>query len=132
MIPYDKSFEPSAIVVPVTLTGVVHDRPQVTVQAIIDTGADISAIPNYLEERLRLYPFSRLQMEDARGHQEPVNTYEVKIMVADYRSLTMEVILVPFPFVIVGRDWLQDFYLLLNGPEQRLLLDDSPILTEMK
>lgn len=132
MISYDKSFDPPAIVVAATLSGIVHERPKVNVQAIIDTGADITAIPDYLEERLRLYPFSRIRMEDARGLQEPVNTYEVQVSVADHKAVAMEVILVPFPFMVVGRDWLHDYYLLLNGPEQQFLLDDSPILTEKR
>jgi predicted aspartyl protease len=76
MISYDKSFDPPAIVVPATLSSVIHERPRVNVQAIIDTGADITAIPEYLEERLQLYPFSHIRMEDARGLEEPVYTYE--------------------------------------------------------
>lgn len=39
----------------------------------------------------------------------------------------MEVILVPFPFVVLGRDWLQDYYLLLNGPKGQFRLSESPI-----
>jgi predicted aspartyl protease len=67
MIPYDKGFSPPAIVLPVTLTGVVQTRPSANVQGLIDTGADVTAVPVSLKEQLGLYPFSRLQMEDARG-----------------------------------------------------------------
>jgi predicted aspartyl protease len=95
MIAYDASFSPPAVVVTATLSGVADERPSASVQAIVDTGADITAIPAHLQDRLRLYPFSRLQMEDARGHQEPVYTYEARIAVADRDAVTMEVILVP-------------------------------------
>jgi hypothetical protein len=29
---------------------------------------------------------------------------------------------------VLGRDWLENHYLLLNGPEQRFLLSEKPIL----
>ena len=39
MIPYDTNFDPPAIVLPVTVTGVVHRRPRFEAPALIDTGA---------------------------------------------------------------------------------------------
>ncbi len=80
MIPYDNSFSPPAIVLPVTVTGVIQTHPDITAQGLIDTGADITAIPASLQEKLDLYPFSRLQMEDARGVKEVVYTYEVMLV----------------------------------------------------
>lgn len=62
MISYDENFDPPALIVPATLSGVVQERPTVNVQAMIDTGADITAVPAQLEESLSLYPFSRLYM----------------------------------------------------------------------
>jgi hypothetical protein len=61
MIAYDKSFTPPAPALPAMLTGVVHMRPRVNVQAIIDTAADITAVPADLKTRLKLYRFSQLQ-----------------------------------------------------------------------
>lgn len=130
MIAYDDSFDPPAILVPVTISGVGQKHDSVNIQALIDTGADVSALPEDISTELGLYPFSRLQMEDARGHTEAVYTYEANVAVAGQHSVIMEVILLPFPFMILGRDWLQDHYLLLNGPEQRFLISDRPILTE--
>ena len=42
MILYDTIFEPPAIIIPLTVAGVVRRRPQLEVSALIDTGADIS------------------------------------------------------------------------------------------
>lgn len=130
MISYDDSFDPPAVVVSAVLSGVVHTRPMADVQAIIDTGADITAIPEHLSESLRLYPFSQIQMEDARGNKAPVFTYEARVGVLDREPVTLEVILAPFPFAVLGRDWLREYYLLLDGPAQQFLLSESPLLTE--
>jgi hypothetical protein len=42
----------------------------------------------------------------------------------------MEVILTKLPLAVLGRDWLQEYYLLLNGPEQNFLLSQTPIVEE--
>jgi hypothetical protein len=39
----------------------------------------------------------------------------------------MEVILTPYPFVILGRDWLQDYYVLLDGPGQQFQVSSNPL-----
>lgn len=130
MIDYDTSFEPPAPALSVVLAGVVHARPGENVQAIIDTGADITAVPAGLKDSLKLHRLGRLQLEDARGVKELVYTFEVQLAVADQPPVVMEVILAPFPFVVLGRDWLHDYYLLLNGPEQQFLLSEKPLLIE--
>lgn len=65
MTPYDTSFDPPAIVLPVTVASVVHRRPRLEAPALIDTGADITALPESFVERLKLYPIGRLNLEDA-------------------------------------------------------------------
>ncbi len=127
VIPYDTSYTPPAPVLTVTLSGVVNSRPRATVPAIIDTAADITGVPAQLKSRLRLYQFSQLQLEDARGVNEPVSTYEVQLAIEGQHPTIIETILVPFPFVVLGRDWLQDYYLLLSGPEQQFLISKIPL-----
>ncbi len=40
----------------------------------------------------------------------------------------LEVLLLPFPFVVLGRDWLQAYYLLLNGPEGTFVASATPLM----
>jgi hypothetical protein len=110
MIHYDTKFDPPAMVIPVLVAGVVHRRPQVELSAVIDTGADVTAVPETCVDRLKLYPFGRLQLDEAR------------LAWLDKPTIKMEVVLTPYPFVILGRDWLQDYYLLLDGPGQQFHL----------
>ncbi|MBK9054682.1 MAG: hypothetical protein IPL78_28380 [Chloroflexi bacterium] len=39
----------------------------------------------------------------------------------------LEVVLTPYPFVILGRDWLQGYYVLLDGPGQQFQLSREPL-----
>jgi predicted aspartyl protease len=130
MIPYDTQFDPPAIIMNVTIAGVVHRRPRIELSALIDTGADVTAIPESLVERLKLYPIGRLQLEDANAVKTPVFTYEANIVVAEEPAKKMEVVLTPYPFVILGRDWLSDYYVLLDGPDQQFQISKTSLFDQ--
>lgn len=127
MIPYDVQHNPPAIILPVNVSGAVHRRPRIETSALIDTGADITAVPRVLIERLKLYPFGRLRVEDANAVVTSVFTYEARIALEGKVAKAFEVIVTPFPFVILGRDWLRDYYVLLDGPNGQFHLSDKPL-----
>lgn len=126
MIAYDSSFSPPAPVLSVILASVVRSRPRVTSLALIDSGSDITAIPANVAERLQLQPFGRLYLEDLRAARRIVNTYATRLTAPGQPTTEIEVILTSLPFVVLGRDWLNQHYLLLNGPEQEFRLSGQP------
>jgi len=126
MIPYDTNYDPPALVLAVTVAGVIHRRPRIDVPALIDTGADVTAVPAPLLQRLKLYPFGRLNLEGASAIKTPVFTYEANVIFNDQTAKRMEVVLTPYPFAILGRDWLRDYYVLLDGPGQQFQLSSDP------
>ena len=126
MIPYDQQHTPPALVLPIRVAGAVHARPRITVPALIDTGADLTAVPHTLKERLNLYVFGRIQVEGVQAQPASVSTYEVHLALEGSSPVLLEAILTPYPFAILGRDWLQNYYLLLNGPEQHFQLSTTP------
>lgn len=130
MIPYDTTFDPPAIILSVTVTGVVHRRPRLDVSALVDTGADVTAVPNAFAERLKLYPIGRLNLEDASAVKTPVFTYDAYLSLPGESAKKIEVVLTPYPFVILGRDWLRDYYVLLDGPGQQIQLSSDPLRIE--
>ena len=130
MIPYDTQFDPPAIILSMTIAGVVHRRPQIELSALVDTGADITAVPESLVERLKLYPFGRLQLEDVNGVSAPVFTYEANVALAGESANKMEVVVTPYPFVILGRDWLSEYYLLLDGPGQQYEISKNSLKSQ--
>ena len=56
-----------------------------------------------------------------------VNIYTVRLVIADLPVQEIEVVPTQQPFVMLGRDWLEHYYLLLNGPERTFLLSDKPL-----
>lgn len=128
MIPYDLAFTPPAPVIPVYLSGTVYTRPRVKVPALIDTAADITAVPSFLVNRLKLYQVGRTQLEGIEAIKSPVFTYKVRLIVNDKVFSPLEVVLVDYDFVVLGRDVLANYYLLLNGPEETFDLRSSPFV----
>lgn len=122
-IPYDSNYEPAAPILSVTLSSVVRSRPRVRLSALIDTGADITAVPNTAVKRLRLYSVGRMEVEDVHARVETVDIYTVQLSIADQPVREMEVVQTEQPFVILGRDWLENQYLLMNGPEQKFFAE---------
>jgi predicted aspartyl protease len=129
-LPYDASYDPPALIVPAVLSGVVRNRPKVQLPALIDTGAELTAVPNSAVNRLRLYAVDRIEVEDIHARVETVDIYTVRITVTDMPVREMEVVPTNQPFVILGRDWLEDYYLLLNGPDHSFLLSNTPLVTQ--
>jgi predicted aspartyl protease len=130
MIQYDSDFMPSAPLLTVKLAGVVHSRPRTEVPALIDTGSDVTAVPANLVRKLRLYRLRRIRIEDIEAREIAGYTYGIRLTVGDYPTREMEVILTKLPLAVLGRDWLQEYYLLLNGPEQNFPLSQTPIVEE--
>ncbi len=128
IIPYDIHYDPAAAILPVVLSGVVRRRPQARLSALIDTGADMTAIPDTVVKRLRLYSVGRIEIEGIHARVETVDIYTVQLSIADLPIREMEVVPTEQPFVILGRDWLVRYYLCLNGPEQTFFLSDTPLL----
>jgi predicted aspartyl protease len=111
----------------VTVAGVVRRRSGLDGVALIDTGADVTAVPEAFVDRLKLYPNGRLNLEDASAVKTPVFAYDAYLALTGELDKEMEVVLTPYPFVILGRDWLQGYYVLLDGPGQQLQLSRDPL-----
>ena len=126
-VSYDPSFDPPAPLLSVVLTGVVRSRPQIRLPALIDTGADVTAIPNTAVNDLRLYAVARIEVEGINANIATVNMYMVRLSVDGQPPREIEVVPTGQPFVILGRDWLESYYLLLNGPEKTFVLSQTPL-----
>lgn len=127
MIPYSTEFDPSAPVLAVQITGVVHSRPGVTLPALLDTGSDFTAVPASLVSQLKLYAVRPILLEDFSGETREEFLYGISLGYANQPVREMQVMVTGLPFVILGRDWLSDFYMLLDGPGQQFQISETSL-----
>ncbi len=127
-IPYDTNYDPAAPVLSAALSSVVRQRPQVRFSALIDTGADMTAVPHTAINRLRLYAVGQIEVEGIHAQVAMVDIYTVRLSITDLLVREIEVVPTELPFVILGRDWLEPYCLLLNGPENSFQLSETPLL----
>lgn len=127
MIAYNPKFEPPAPCLEVNLASLLNPRRRATLSALLDTGADTTAIPVSLINTLKLYPVGRLNFEDIKAEPYTVYTYAVRLKVQGLTIPRLEVVSTGLDFVVLGRDVLNDFYLLLNGPEQTFYMEQTPL-----
>lgn len=116
MIPYSKNFDPPAPVVEVMLSNVRNRRLHVTLPAILDTAADITAIPQSVLDRLKLYQISRIGVQGVDGVSNYLETYQVRVKVATLTIPQLQVIPVSFEFIVLARDVLNQLIIHLDGP----------------
>lgn len=124
---YSSEFDPPAILLTATLSGVVHGRPRLTLPALIDTGADMTAVPQTAVSRLRLFEVGRITVEDIGGRLSVMDIYTARLSVDSLGVQEIEVVQTAQPFIVLGRDWLQSYYLRLNGPERQFEISAAPL-----
>lgn len=117
MIPYDLNFDPPAPILQATVSNVRNRRLHRTFPALLDTGGDITAIPNYCKQSLKLYPIKQMYIEGIHGARTPIYVYAVHFTFAELVVPRLEVILTPLEFIVMGRDLLNRFDIHLYGPQ---------------
>lgn len=70
----------------------------------------------------------RLALEGFEATSEIVDLYTVRLTIDNQTVREMEVVPGKHPFVILGRDWLEPYYLLLNGPQKLFVLSQTPLV----
>jgi hypothetical protein len=125
MWPYNQEIYPPAPFLDIIVHHPTNPAQVAPIRAKIDTAADISAIPATLVTRLGLSPTSQLTIEGYNGLSETVFTHYAVIEVAQVR-FRVEVIAIPDAYALLGRDILNYFYTLLNGPDLTFNLSLTP------
>lgn len=120
--PYDKNnFKPPAPVLEVSLSMPIPSLSDQIVKspALIDTGADITSIPIWIVEELKL---TNIDITKVRGYNDteykPTNVYTVKIHIENLGDFIIRTIASYDNYVLVGRDILNKWSLFLKGPSE--------------
>ena len=111
---YAGRYLPAAPVLPVRV-GRPGDSPRVLLSALVDTGADLSVLPQGLPARLDLPAVGRLPVAGVDGVSRPLPVFAVEVAIEDYRLVIRAVSLGGTP--LVGRDVLNKLTLHLQGPQ---------------
>lgn len=127
---YNRQLSPPAPFVNLTVSrpdGV--SRSSTVVPAQIDTAADFTVIPESLVEELKLVQLDQITVEGFGGHRTVVPTYLVIIVLHDFSPILVRVIASRNEsFVLLGRDVLNQFRTLLDGPNTVLELDQPIVM----
>ncbi len=125
--PFDFAYDPPIPTVPVTF-GRSGERPwHGPIQAIVDTGADVTIVPETIAQRVKAIPLNPGQLESQWGDVHLITIYLLDIEVAD--QILPGIVVAGDPStdeIILGRNVLNKLALLLDGPQQQTeVLDDS-------
>jgi len=114
--PYDSTFHPSAPVVRLRV-GAPGDRPMEELDALLDSGADISAIPMELVRRLDLRRVDLIQVQGfgAEPREIPVFSAFMALRGEGERWIAR---VIPWAegYALLGRNVLNRWRLVLDGP----------------
>ena len=114
-VPYNTSINPPAPFLPVRISNLADVEP-VSLQAQVDTGADITAIPAQLIDRLGLVPADEIEVEGYDGHRSAIYCYDVILHIDGLRVVGLSTIAFAEDHVLLGRDILNLLRVLLDGP----------------
>ena len=124
MLPYNSRFFPSAPVIDVVIENPVFPNKRLPIQGIIDTGADITAIPVSVVRRLGIQVSRRMSVAGLNGKTETIPTYIANLRVADLSFERIQIIEWPGTEVVLGREILNNFELFLDGKNRRFEIKD--------
>lgn len=113
---YDSNFYPAMPVLTIQVQREIDETP-IDLTALIDSGADNTMLPVSILERLDAPKSDSVWMVGVGGQRTRVSLYLVFIRFGEFQPIYTRVIGVQSrDEVIIGRDIINQFAVLLNGP----------------
>lgn len=96
----------------------------VTVTGLIDSGADATILPAELLRRVDARRIDVVWARTVNGQRYQANLFQVSIQIGEYEFPGIEVIAnVDTDEAIIGRDVLNQLYVVLDGPGETAVID---------
>lgn len=112
-------FDPPAPLIRVILQHPSHLERTVQIDGIIDTGADICAIPSSLVPAMALSESAPIRISGIASKRHSYTTYIVNMEFAETRLIRRRVIVWDGNLVILGRDALEQFIFTYDGKSRQ-------------
>jgi predicted aspartyl protease len=118
---YNQQITPPAPFVHVTIQPPEGAIASSDLPALLDTAADITVIPDRVAVELRLIPLDEMPIGGFDGRVSGVSTYLVQLAMREYTPTIIRVVASrDEPYVLLGRDVLNGYRVVLDGPQLRL------------
>lgn len=117
MIPYNSEYNPPAPILSVDISAVTRPGQRLSVTALLDTAADISALPETIIEQLGLAPVAETMIAGFEDHPIQAKVYVVAIHIAGARLYPARVVVHPAQYARLGRNILNSLFVRLDGPD---------------
>jgi predicted aspartyl protease len=118
---YNVQMAPPAPFVHVTIGHPNEEREANEWPAQLDTAADRTVIPGRIADELKLIPLREVPVGGVSGTVVVMRVYLIRLTIRQLPQSTLEVLASPEePFVLLGRDVLNRFRVLLDGPRLSL------------
>lgn len=118
---YNEQTTPPA---PFIYINVKHPHNETIVENIpaqIDTAAGRTVLPEHIVTQLGLEPVRAIPVAGFGGQIQTINTYIAEVEPQSLKSVMVEVLAhAGEPFILLGRDVLNHFRIVLDGPKLRL------------
>jgi predicted aspartyl protease len=120
-------FSPPCPAIEVELQNPVLNATTIQTIAQIDTGADYCAIPITIVSQLNLMPYRHNNFNNHDGTQSLQEVFRIKVSITHLPVLNLDAIYLPFldreTYIILGREALNTWLMLLDGPAQEFTVD---------
>ncbi len=113
---FNRQLDPPASFVLRTLFDIEGSGRLESIPAQVDSGADCTIVPNSMIERLRVEPVGKRQLAGFGGGVVTVFEYFVGIQHPEKDELAIKVMGADEPWVLLGRDVLNHYRFLYDGP----------------
>jgi hypothetical protein len=113
---YDASYDPAIPVVDVRIVAPESGASAEALAAIVDSGADGTAVPEHLLDEIGALSIGRGVMSGIWGDRRPVKIYLIRLEIGPFVLPGIHVAGVPDPVgFVLGRNVLNHMVLTLNG-----------------
>jgi predicted aspartyl protease len=118
---YAAEISPPAPFVQVTVRNPTIRELSVDLPAQLDTGADRTVVPSHIIDQLQLTAVRAIPIAGLGGERHHLEVFVLRLQVHDLSELVIEVLAHDDElFVLLGRDVLNHFRILLDGPNKIL------------